>query len=72
MSYKPEQTCQLWRMIEQQVDSTSEDMRYEATSTTAPSEALVISEDKDAVTTTRTTTTVTTVTTVTKTPRPET
>ncbi|PSR74593.1 hypothetical protein PHLCEN_2v9770 [Hermanssonia centrifuga] len=72
VSYKPEQACQLWRMIEQQVDSTSEDMRYEATSTTAPSEALVISEDKDAVTTTRTTTTVTTVTTVTKTPRPET
>lgn len=41
----------------------------EVVASSAPSETLVIQEDKDAITTTRTTTTVTTVTTVTKTPR---
>ena len=77
--YKADEACQLWRVLEHEVpphlrdsastSSASDAGKPDMTVASAPTETLVISEDKDAITTTRTTTTVTTVTTVTKTPR---
>ena len=78
-TYKPDEACQLWRVLEHEdpTDVQSEDTksstqtstRNEVSASSGPSETLVIAEDKDVITTTRTSTTVTTVTTVTKTPR---
>ena len=77
--YKADEERQLWRVIEHEVpphlkeaasiSAASDDGRPDIAVSSGPTETLVISEDKDAITTTRTTTTVTTVTTVTKTPR---
>ncbi|KAF7794191.1 hypothetical protein EIP86_005323 [Pleurotus ostreatoroseus] len=72
-AYKPQEACQLWRVLEHEGDdvleSSKEASANELSVASPPAETLVISEDRDCITTTRTTTTVTTVTTVTKTPR---
>ncbi|KAJ3547396.1 hypothetical protein NM688_g5408 [Phlebia brevispora] len=75
-SYKPDEARQLWRVLEHDVtsevegpQSSSKSSENELSVSAAPTETIVISDDKDYITTTRTMTTVTTVTTVTKTPR---
>ena len=73
--YKSDEACQLWRVLEHEnqpeieESNSSDNAKDEMIVSGGPTETLVISEDKDCITTTRTTTVVTTVTTVTKTPR---